>query len=621
MGLNSQKTLGQLITLVLLTTLLTPLITSPASAAAPKPGSSCAKLWQVKVFKSVRHTCVRVNKKLVWNRGVSIARPKPKPTATATATPRPTPVATPTSTPIPTPIPTPTPTPTQPAVTTPKLTSLPIYRGGPGAVGTSSNLVRTPELSFVPAAPAAGVNLKLFVHLPENPATSLRSPGVWVKSPQQDWQFWGSRLDGTVFLTLSAGTYLIDTVEPDGLTFEFKRKMYDVLIEADGTPKIVGVLPNSAGFFGLTIDRVDRTANEFTPANQCQLLGQDGNLNLNQGFPARAERLPRQGTIRALIVPVDFADVPANDRPETAFFEMANLTDEFYQKMSGGAVSFSFQVLPNYVRMPFLSTFHNLGSWSGGDAAGYWRAALRAADPFVDYSQFDVVYVLSPKTIPFSSIAYGPAFPSRTLTDDGYVKNGTFSGADAYQAIPGAGWKWMAHETGHLFGLHDLYTIAPQRPTFGDWDLMSNNWSVKAIELSSWNRFLMGWMPPGSYECIVPSAVRTRGSSITLLPIASVGPGVKSIMIPINSAEILVMEYRTTAGLDVVPSNESGLLVYTVSMTIPTIRGGWQVVRPARSTSPNFVDAALQVGESVSIAGFTITLNSQLGQGLVVSIR
>jgi riboflavin synthase alpha subunit len=73
--------------------------------------------------------------------------------------------------------------------------------------------------------------------------------------------------------------------------------------------------------------------------------------------------------------------------------------------------------------------------------------------------------------------------------------------------------------------------------------------------------------------------------------------------------------------LDVIPNTESGLLVYTVDMKIASIRGGWKVVRPARSTSPTFDDAALQVGESVEVQGIKLTVVSKSDSQLNLRIN
>ncbi len=82
------------------------LFISPIQAsAAVKAGATCSKLGISAVSGSTKHTCVKSGKKLVWNKGVKVAAPKPA------IKPTPTPVVTPAPAPTPTVSPTPTPSP------------------------------------------------------------------------------------------------------------------------------------------------------------------------------------------------------------------------------------------------------------------------------------------------------------------------------------------------------------------------------------------------------------------------------------------------------------------------------------------------------------------------------
>ena len=65
------------------------LVGAGANAAPVKAGVSCSKLGTTAISSQKKYSCVKVGKKLVWNKGVSIAA-KPK----ASATPTPTPTAT-----------------------------------------------------------------------------------------------------------------------------------------------------------------------------------------------------------------------------------------------------------------------------------------------------------------------------------------------------------------------------------------------------------------------------------------------------------------------------------------------------------------------------------------------
>jgi M6 family metalloprotease-like protein len=428
--------------------------------------------------------------------------------------------------------------------------------------------------------------------------------------------------DGSFYTNFSEGNYSIDIVEPNPA--QFVRKRYTATVNASGVFSIRRMLPNSLGFFTVTVDlTVPVKSNSFVPTSQCQLRDQTNNPEMNVGFPKAPGRLPSFGTIRALVIPVDFADVVGKRPPSEEFTPMTDGTNDFFYKMSGNKVKFDFQVLQNWVRMPVSSSFHKLGTWSSGDVDGYWKMAVDTADPLVDYSQFDVIYVLSPREIPSSSMAYGPAGPlgeTRMLTDDGAIRNITSSGADAWQNIgQGTPWKWMAHETGHLFGLHDLY-VSPGDAVYGTWDLMSNSWSVGAIELNAWNRYLMGWLTDSQINCLNAADLNSTGVNQLIDPIARVNDLTKAVVVRLSSSKILVIESRRNEGLDVLTPSQEGSLVYTVDMSIPSIKGGWKVQRRPGSTDPEFVDAALRVGDVITVEGVRIEVVSRGQNGDTVKI-
>jgi M6 family metalloprotease-like protein len=577
-----------LLSIVLIFALVAPLNAN----AAIKAGASCKKAGQTSTVAGKKYTCVKSGKKLVWNKGTAIAKPKP----VATPTPTPTPTATPTPTPTPTATPTPTPKPIT--------TSIPIYTGGPG------NLQNT-QVSFeLPMAPqpSAGFNLKLWVHDPNNSKRSLNSNGIWFNKDNQGWKFLQGNSDGTVFGNWSPGNYIFDTVEPSpALANQYPRRTYSATVAQDGKVTVNNLTANSLGFFTVTTYFVDQSQIPvFSPKNQCQLQNNNRNNSLSVGFPRANNRLKSSGVIRAIFIPVDFPNLQGTGNPSEIYFEMARGLNAYFETVSSGKVSFQIETLKDYVRMPFESTKHRLGVWNEGNPNAYWEETIAAADPYVDYSKFDVAYILSPTDILPSTIAYGPAFPRTIITNDGELYNGSFSGADAYQRFPGADWKWIAHETGHLFGLHDLYTIEPQAPTFGTWDLMSLNWSRTAIELSSWNRYISGWLEENQVECHSQEDIQKSAKEIQLVPLVEKVSGIKTSLIRISPTKILVAEYRRTGGLDVIPVTEAGVLVYTVDMTIESIRGGWQVQRRVGSVTRDLTDAALKTKDKIVVEGISI---------------
>ena len=52
------------------------------ATAAVKSGSVCSKLGATSTIAGKKYTCIKSGKKLVWNKGVAVAAPKPSETAT-----------------------------------------------------------------------------------------------------------------------------------------------------------------------------------------------------------------------------------------------------------------------------------------------------------------------------------------------------------------------------------------------------------------------------------------------------------------------------------------------------------------------------------------------------------
>ncbi|MEY4105234.1 MAG: hypothetical protein RLZZ478_597, partial [Actinomycetota bacterium] len=497
-----------------------------------------------------------------------------------------------------------------------------LYTGGPG--NSTSPKEKSFELPITPVAPPAGTNVKIWLYNPEDKTKSLGSTAIfYFTTAINGWVVANGNSDGSLYANWQVGKYQIDTIEPNNNTKDYSRKRYELEVTASGEVLVTGLLPNSQGFFTMTAIK-NQPKPTYLPDVACKLADQTSDLRTMVGFPKRDYRLPSNGKINALIIPIDFSDVPGKGKPEEVFTAMTDEMARFFYAQSGGRVQFNFQSLKDWVRAPFLSTAYNLGKWSGGDSNGYYGAALALADPLVDYSLFDVVYVLSPREIPASSIAYGPAFVSRpgdsySMTNEGLVRNGSISGADAWNAgVSGSAWKWIAHETGHLFGLHDLYTVTPNGP-YGSWDIMSLNWSEEALALNSWNRYLQGWLADNQVNCLVREKIEKPIDQV-IIPIERDTEGIKSVMVKLSDSKILVLESRRNAGYDSLSEAREGVLVFTVDMTIPSIKGGWSTQRRPGSTMVDYSDAALKAGDIITVEGVRIEVLKRDSNGDQVRI-
>lgn len=88
-GLISLETLPMkkiLLSLTLVFSLVAPM----SATAAIKAGTTCKKVGQTSIYAGKQYACVKSGKKLVWNKGVSVAKTTPGATPTPTPTPNPT---------------------------------------------------------------------------------------------------------------------------------------------------------------------------------------------------------------------------------------------------------------------------------------------------------------------------------------------------------------------------------------------------------------------------------------------------------------------------------------------------------------------------------------------------
>ena len=185
--------------------------------------------------------------------------------------------------------------------------------------------------------------------------------------------------------------------------------------------------------------------------------------------------------------------------------------------------------------------------------------------------------------------------------------------------IIGGTWKWMAHETGHAFGLYDE-DLNHASQSLGYWGIMAMSWSNQAIELGAWDRYLQGWLPESQVNCLEMTSLTTDGASTKISPIVRQDKEIKTIMIPITSSKILVIESRKSESLDVIQAKNEGVLVYTVDMKKGQLGGGYEIQKRLGSTDRNFEDAALHAGDSITVGGVKITVIELSTSGDTVKI-
>ena len=471
-------------------------------------------------------------------------------------------------------------------------------------------------------APPSGTNVKLWIYNPDNQKISLESPSVHFKPANGEWKMYAVNSDGSFYANFPATRYEILVTPPNNS--KYKNTWYIGDISDSGIFSIRGKKENSSGYFTLTVDRqplpnpkiddlrqklttlANTPVSSFKPKTSCQLLDQvRPNRNVYDqiaaGFPKSLSTLPSFGHLRALIIPVDFTDFAGIDDPLPYFTPVAEGVSVFYNTQSYGQLAFDFDVIPQWVHLPFASRdFY-------GNHITYLKNLIKLTDGPIDYSSYDAVYYLIPKEVPSEIMPAGPAISSLDFSNN-VIMIGALGGKDMYDlegGIVGARWKWMAHETGHGFGFFDE-DLNHASQSLGFWGIMAMSWSNNAIELGAWDRYIQGWLAQSQVNCISLSDLNSEGLISKISPVVRQDKEVKSIMVPLSASKILVIESRKNEGLDIIPADHEGVLIYTVDMTKGQLGGGYETQRRIGTTNPTFEDAALHAGDSITVEGVKI---------------
>ncbi|MET7603383.1 M6 family metalloprotease domain-containing protein [Streptomyces avermitilis] len=223
----------------------------------------------------------------------------------------------------------------------------------------------------------------------------------------------------------------------------------------------------------------------------------------------------------AVMVFLSFPDSAPLTAPAELTADYFPATSDFFERASYGRFTLRPHALPGWIRMPHASTSYAMRrDWNAEHRAAYLRDALSAADGQVDFSRYDVVYFVADPDAPgVDSDATKVVNLDTPLRADGKDIRRVVTVFEKHPPDRLV----LAHETGHVFDLPDLY----HRPTdgkgdwdtyVGDWDLMGSQFGL-APDLFAWHKWRLGWLDPHQVAC-----VRSRGSTRLTLEPLGVGP-------------------------------------------------------------------------------------------------
>lgn len=302
--------------------------------------------------------------------------------------------------------------------------------------------------------------------------------------------------------------------------------------------------------------------------------------DFNESLRHNSRFLAATGTVRAVMLFVDFkGDSAAGNSWANEKEIVARLADNAateIRKLSFKGLSLTVDPIQGWRQMPNPAAHYaNYVT----DPLSLIRDAVTIFHPQVDFSKYQVVYVVAAKT---SALPISPA----------WVANGTESiqigstavrfavvfGEDSY--FPTNETFLLLHETYHLFGLPDLYDGGEVSGSgysdcgLGEWDLMATQEGDSG--LLGWHRLKLGWLHPSQMVCLDGS-----GSINLELTDWKDPQAVKAVMIPVTAGDL---EHATLAYVVEVANRgdcaSPGILVYSVNASVRTwerpiqMRGG-----------------------------------------------
>jgi immune inhibitor A len=297
-----------------------------------------------------------------------------------------------------------------------------------------------------------------------------------------------------------------------------------------------------------------------------------------------ADRAPLRGTVRVIVVLVDFSDkqmVEPQQHFRDLFFSTGVIptgsVKEYFQEVTGGLVDITGDVVGPY-RMPQTNAWYANGNFGIGKPSGTVRArdmaqdAFDAADPHVNFGPYDndgngfvdafiVVHAGSggEQTGNSNDIwSHKWTLASAQVTDNTKVFGYLTIPEDARIGV-------CAHELGHLlFGFPDLYDTDNTSEGVGNWCLMGggswNGGGDTPAHPSAWCKVNQGWVSVTNV---------TQNGNITVNDVKSSKQVFRLWKDGASGQEYFLLENRQLTGYDSrLPGD--GLLLWHIDDSKPT---------------------------------------------------
>jgi len=315
-------------------------------------------------------------------------------------------------------------------------------------------------------------------------------------------------------------------------------------------------------------------------------LGEIGEAEGPTQYPLRLEP---KGSINAIMLFVDFPDVPENTNTDQIREKVAGKSQEWFKEESYSKINLTINTISGWRRMPKES--HSYGQISScfNLHKTYITDALNLF-PDISFCPDYIVYIVAPPNVGNNlniSPTWRPNIGDGVQLPNGEIRHVVTFCKDAYTRD----YRVLCHETGHIFGLPDLYLYGKhfpddRNPVTG-WDVMS------CVDCGrhflGWHRYKLGWLSDSNMVELSFGTIIVKLTSF----LKKEG-GIKMIKItdpedPHHKSHII--ELSQGIGRFEETMNE-GLLVYSIDCSLP---GGEGPIQILSATSKNTSDTSSNI--------------------------
>ncbi|MBU3693137.1 MAG: hypothetical protein FGM47_06445 [Candidatus Nanopelagicaceae bacterium] len=353
---------------------------------------------------------------------------------------------------------------------------------------------------------------------------------------------------------------------------------------------------------------------KFQSMSSCRIsstvTGQD---RQHLGFPRSREAIQYLGEHKAITLFVYFDDLPADQKQIDEWKNNQIPTFErLTESMSYGKLKYKVETLDQFLHIKKSVLFYNLDTAHddpmkpNADVRGLIRDAVAVADPFVDFSKYQFVNVV---TAPTTKIGFEGVFmqPGLFTADGVQINNATFGPIREYVDDP-LKKIWLLHEVGHLWGLiHPFQTGGEKwgRPGYPKFSAMANGIS-RAPEFLAWEKFVLDWFSDEQVACISKPTEQTYTVKISDLSLNT--SEIKMLIIKLNNNESVVLESRRAGRDSQLSKEDEGIFAYHVDVDVKTNIGAVKVIYKDNPPSSGWYPSTLHKADKATFRNYTIEI-------------